>query len=231
MKIPLRVIKSFERSKAVAMKTILCFGDTNTWGVNPVDESRLPFDKRWTGILTKELEPEIRVIEEGQCGRTTVCDDPVDLYKNGLNYLMPCLDGHRPLDLVAIMLGTVQLKGRFNQSAEDITLGLERIVQGVLSSKAGIDGKSPKILIISPIKIGKVEDGPLAATFFLSNNRDRQSRFKELYGAMAKNYGAEFMAAEDYAKTSELDGIHIAEESHRPFAMAVADRVREMLKD
>ena len=47
------------------MKTILCFGDTNTWGVNPVDESRLQFDKRWTGILTRELEPEIRVIEEG----------------------------------------------------------------------------------------------------------------------------------------------------------------------
>ena len=66
------------------MKTVLCFGDTNTWGVNPVDESRLEFEKRWTGILTEELRGEARVIEEGQCGRTTVCDDPVDLYKNGL---------------------------------------------------------------------------------------------------------------------------------------------------
>lgn len=213
------------------MKTILCFGDTNTWGVNPVDESRLPFDKRWTGILTKELEPEMRVIEEGQCGRTTVCDDPVDFYKNGFDYLMPCLDGHRPLDLVIIMLGTVQLKGRFNQSAEDITLGLERIVQGVISSKSGINGESPKILIISPIKIGKVEEGPLAATFFLDNNRERQSRFKELYYTLAQRYGTEFMAAEDYAETSKLDGIHIAEDSHYPFAMAIADRVREILKD
>ena len=85
------------------MKTVLCFGDTNTWGVNPVDESRLEFEKRWTGILTEELRGEARVIEEGQCGRTTVCDDPVDLYKNGLDYLMPCLDSHRPIDVVVVM--------------------------------------------------------------------------------------------------------------------------------
>ncbi len=211
------------------MKTILCFGDTNTWGVNPVDESRLDFDKRWTGILTRELRPAVRVIEEGQCGRTTVCDDPVDLYKNGLSYLMPCLDGHRPLDLVVIMLGTVQLKGRFNQSAEDIALGLERIIRAVKHSGSGIEGKSPKILVISPIKIGNVEEGPLASTFFLSNNRERQSRFKKLFSEAAARYGAEFMAAEDYADTSELDGIHIAEESHYPFAMAVAEKVRKML--
>ena len=44
------------------MKTVLCFGDTNTWGVNPVDESRLEFEKRWTGILTEELRGEARVI-------------------------------------------------------------------------------------------------------------------------------------------------------------------------
>lgn len=211
------------------MKTILCFGDTNTWGVNPVDESRLAFDKRWTGILTKELSPAIRVIEEGQCGRTTVCDDPVDLHKNGLLYLMPCLDGHRPLDLVVIMLGTVQLKGRFNQSAEDIALGLERVIQAVKASGAGVDGKSPRILVISPIKIGNVEDGPLAATFFLDNNRERQSRFKMLFSDIAARYGAGFMAAEDYADTSPMDGIHIAEESHYPFAMAVAQKVRDML--
>lgn len=211
------------------MKTILCFGDTNTWGVNPVDESRLQFDKRWTGILTRELEPEIRVIEEGQCGRTTVCDDPVDLHKNGMDYLLPCLDGHRPLDLVVIMLGTVQLKGRFHQSAEDIALGIERIVQAVLSSGAGVGGKSPKILLISPIRIGRVEEGPLAMTFFMNNNRERQQRFKELYGDLARRYGIGFLSAEDYAETSELDGIHIAEESHYPFAMAVAEKVREML--
>lgn len=222
---------SFTERQIINMKTVLCFGDTNTWGVNPVDETRLSYDKRWTGILAHELEPRIRVIEEGQCGRTTICDDPVDLYKNGLNYLLPCLDGHRPLDLVIIMLGTVQLKGRFNQSAEDIALGLERIIQAVLFSGAGLEGKSPKILIISPIKVGEVEKGPLATIFFLKNNRERQQRFRGLFHELAKRYELDFMAAEDYAKTSELDGIHIAEESHYSFAMAVAEKVRKILDD
>ena len=213
------------------MKNILCFGDTNTWGVNPVDESRLPFEKRWTGILAQKLWPEIRVIEEGQCGRTTVCDDPVDLYKNGLDYLMPCLDGHRPLDLVIVMLGTVQLKGRFHQSAEDITLGVERIIQAILNSGAGVGGKSPKILLISPIRIGEVEKGPLAATFFMDDNRERQQKFKEQFHGLAKRYDLGFMAAEDYAMTSELDGIHISEESHEPFALAVSEKIYELLDD
>lgn len=211
------------------MKTVLCFGDTNTWGVNPVDESRLEFEKRWTGILTEELRGEARVIEEGQCGRTTVCDDPVDLYKNGLDYLMPCLDSHRPIDVVVVMLGTVQLKGRFNQSAADITLGVERILQAILHSGCGADGQAPQVLLISPIRIGRVEDSHLASTFFLGNNRERQAEMKPLYSALAARYGVEFMAAEDHAATSPLDGIHIDVASHRTFALAVAEKLRQML--
>ena len=211
------------------MKTILCFGDTNTWGVNPEDESRLAFDKRWTGILTNELANEARVIEEGQCGRTTICDDPVDLYKNGLDYLIPCLDGHRPIAIVTVMLGTVQLKGRFHQSAEDIALGVRRIVETIQKSGCGTDGNSPKILLISPIRIGDVENGHLAQTFFMDNNRERQQQFKPLFQQIAQQYGAEFMAAEDYADTSPLDGIHIDVDSHYPLALAIAEKIRSML--
>ena len=34
------------------MKRIVCFGDSNTFGHNPLDGSRLPRDQRWTGILS-----------------------------------------------------------------------------------------------------------------------------------------------------------------------------------
>ena len=40
------------------------------------------------------------VIEEGLGGRTTVWDDPIEGYKNGQTYLIPCLASHAPLDLV-----------------------------------------------------------------------------------------------------------------------------------
>ena len=47
------------------MKTIVCFGDSNTWGSNPTTRDRYPFEQRWTGILQRELGDGYRVVEEG----------------------------------------------------------------------------------------------------------------------------------------------------------------------
>ena len=96
------------------MKTILCYGDSNTWGYNPATTERSSRDERWTGILRRELDDGYLVIEEGLNGRTTVWDDPIEGYKNGKEYLIPCLETHKPLDLVIIMLGTNDLKVRFS---------------------------------------------------------------------------------------------------------------------
>ena len=38
------------------MYTVVCFGDTNTWGYDNRSGDRLPYDERWTGMLAKELE-------------------------------------------------------------------------------------------------------------------------------------------------------------------------------
>lgn len=37
------------------MTTILCYGDSNTYGYNPVNGLRYPKDVRWTGVLQKLL--------------------------------------------------------------------------------------------------------------------------------------------------------------------------------
>lgn len=211
------------------MKTMICFGDTNTWGVDPRTDTRLDFDKRWTGILTNELRDEYRVIEEGQAGRTILSDDPVEPHKNGYKYLMPCLESHRPVDLLIVMLGTVLLKGRFHQTADDIAISLEIFLKEALKSQCGPDGTAPAILLISPIEVGQVEETWLKSVFPLPDNRERQRRFRELYSGIAERLHIDFMAAEDYAKTSP-DGIHIALESHKPFALAVAAKAREILE-
>ena len=54
------------------MKTILCFGDSNTYGYRPDTGKRYAEDTRWTGILREKLKDrKIEVIEEGLVGRTT----------------------------------------------------------------------------------------------------------------------------------------------------------------
>ena len=58
------------------MKTILCYGDSNTYGYNPVTGGRWPEDIRWTGRLQQLLGNKYKVIEEGCNGRTTIYKAP-----------------------------------------------------------------------------------------------------------------------------------------------------------
>ncbi len=70
------------------MKTVVCYGDSNTWGYDPHTKTRFPSDVRWTGVLRQELGVDYLVIEEGLNGRTTVWDDPIEGYKEwqGVSY-------------------------------------------------------------------------------------------------------------------------------------------------
>ena len=36
-------------------KTILCYGDSNTWGYSPATQDRYARDERWTGVLRQKL--------------------------------------------------------------------------------------------------------------------------------------------------------------------------------
>ena len=88
------------------MKSVVCFGDSNTYGHNPVNGDRFPESVRWPCLLQNLLGSEFKVIEEGLNGRTTVFDDPNDDWKNGLDYIKGILCTHRPVDYLVIMLGT-----------------------------------------------------------------------------------------------------------------------------
>ncbi len=92
------------------MKTILCYGDSNTYGYDPVSGGRFDHNIRWPGVLRNDLGDGWWVIEEGCGGRTTVWEDPIERHKDGSAYLPACLHSHGPLDLIVIMLGTNDLK-------------------------------------------------------------------------------------------------------------------------
>ena len=98
------------------MKTILCYGDSNTYGYNPSNGFRYPENVRWTGRLQSALGEGYKIIEEGCNGRTTIFDDPLEGWKNGLGYLRPCLNSHKPVDIVIMMLGSNDLKETFHAS-------------------------------------------------------------------------------------------------------------------
>ena len=70
------------------MKEILCFGDSNTYGLIPGTTRRYDREARWTGILAEKLyDKGYRIIEEGLCGRTSVFDDATRDGRNGAKVL------------------------------------------------------------------------------------------------------------------------------------------------
>ena len=85
------------------MKQILCFGDSNPFGLIPGTGNRYDWNIRWTGILDKNLrEKGYRIIEEGLCGRTTVFDDSFREGRKGADILPTLLESHNPIDLSLI---------------------------------------------------------------------------------------------------------------------------------
>jgi lysophospholipase L1-like esterase len=152
------------------VRTVLCYGDSNTWGSDPETGERFPEGVRWPGVLRRELGEEYRVIEEGLPGRTTVRDDPIEGdHKNGRSYLRACLESHRPIDLVTIMLGTNDLKERFGSSASDIAQGAASLADWTLRSGCGPEGGAPVVVLISPPAVGRLTD---MAQMFRGPRRD-----------------------------------------------------------
>ena len=49
----------------MSKKRIVCFGDSNTWGYDPVNHTRYDEETRWTMVLQSLLGEEYQMIEEG----------------------------------------------------------------------------------------------------------------------------------------------------------------------
>ncbi len=208
------------------MKTILCYGDSNTWGWNPALKRRYERDERWAGVLRTELGETYTVIEEGLNGRTTVLSDPIEGYhKNGRDYLLPCLETHAPLDLVIIMLGTNDLKKRFSLPASDIARGAGRLVKIVQQCEAGPDGKAPLVLLLAPPPVAKLTD--FAEMF--EGSEEKSQKLGMYYRQTAQELGCELLDTSEVIVSSEVDGIHFDLDEHRKLGKAVASRVRKIV--
>jgi lysophospholipase L1-like esterase len=210
------------------MKTVLCYGDSNTWGYNAAGAGRYPLEARWTTALARELGSGYTVIAEGLNGRTTVWPDPVEgEHKNGKPYLIPCLESHHPIDLVILMLGTNDLKHRYGLSAWDIASGAGTLAQIIHRSEFGPEGAPPEVLLLAPPRTC-VGDGPFAGMF---EGADEKSKlFGSQYRRVAEENGVDFLNTSQVIVSDPTDGIHLAEAELQKLGAAVAAKVREIFE-
>lgn len=196
------------------MKQLLCFGDSNTWGLIPKTTDRYSWGVRWTSVLQEKLNNrDVRVIEEGLCGRTTVYDDAYRKNRNGLESLPEILESSYPVDAAVIMLGTNDCKSCYKSNPFKIAKGLSLCVDE-LSKYISPE----KILIISPVFLGKEVWREEYDPEFDSNSVEIAHNLFDEYKKVANEKGTSIISAADYVEPSDVDQEHLTEYGHKILA-------------
>jgi lysophospholipase L1-like esterase len=200
----------------VSLNTVLCYGDSNTWGADPRDISRFPWPVRWPGQLQRLLGANWQVAEAGLSNRTTGFEDPLIAERSGWATLNLALDTHGPLDCVVVMLGTNDAKTRFSHKADHAADAIERICRRVREV-----GAIPVIVapppLTWPIRFSEFDE--VRAISF-------SQALAPLYAEVAASLACPFLDAGGVIAVSPLDGVHFDETAHAALAKAIADVLR-----
>ena len=211
------------------MKRILCFGDSNTYGTSP---SGGRYDDRWPVALARELGEGYTVIEEGFGGRTIAMDDPVEGgYKSAVEYAVPCLGSHSPLDMVIVMLGTNDSKERFGLSAAAIGQEMEVLVKRIKSFSMTEKGTAPQVLIVSPPAVGSAIMRTMIGGVFGPKSHEVTLALPDVFARVAKLMQCRFFDANSVCRVSDADQVHMEAEGHIKLARALAAEVKRILQD
>lgn len=211
-------------------KTILCYGDSNTWGQTPDKTGkRRSSNVRWTGVLQQNLGHDYSVIEEGLSSRTTDLDYAKKPGRNGRTYLEPCLDSHAPLDYVVLMLGTNDFKIEFNRTVEEIAQAIRGLVELIQVKTAKYNGNPAKIILVSPIVVDssapKIKEW--YANYYDESSVEKSQKLAGVLEKVAKATNCYFIDAAEVAKAGE-DGIHFDEASHAALGTTLALRLESL---
>ena len=207
------------------MKTVLCFGDSNTWGFVPgTDGARYPRGVRWPRVMEAALGGAVEVMEEGLCGRTTAFEDLVEPERSAYTQILPCVESHEPLDLIIIMLGTNDTKDRYCVNAQEIGMGMETLLRKLLG-RYQFARTRPEVLVVAPPPVGNKPGG-----YVLSTATRAKSRMLALvFEPVATRLGCRFFDAAGAVGALGCDNVHLTEDNHRELGGALAVVVREIL--
>jgi lysophospholipase L1-like esterase len=226
-----------DRQAMEQTRSILCYGDSNTWGFVPGSfGARARYDRnvRWTGRLQTLLDTaQFYIIEEGLNGRTTNLD-----YTNkpkgyrGTEFLFALLHSHAPIDLIIIMLGINDLKQEFhNRTSEHVTQGIREHIDIIRSTDFGpTTSVAPSILIVStPLPVPT--DCQYTADMF-DGARQRVENLPHHLQGLVNEYKNDvyFVDAAPHVQLSSVDGIHFDEKAHEQFALLMKTTIERIFR-
>lgn len=211
------------------MKTVLCFGDSLTWGYDAAGPGRHAYRDRWPSVLQAELDDDVLVIAEGLNGRTTAFDDHLgSADRNGAKILPTLLTTHAPLDLVILFLGSNDMKPWIHGNPLAAKQGIARLISVIRGHEYPLAAAAPDILIVAPPTVSRTTNAEFKEMF--AGGDEASKRLAPLYAALADEAGCGFFDAGSVAVTTPLDGVHLDAENTRAIGRALAPVVRVMLQ-
>ena len=213
------------------MTTILCYGDSLTWGTNPDGGMRHAYADRWPSVLKAGLSPDIEVVAEGMGGRTTAYDDHTgDCDRNGAKMLTSIMYSHRPIALVILMLGTNDLKPQIAGTAVAAALGIRRCIEIVRHHAPRLPVREqPKVLLVAPPRLLPTPNAFMAE--MMMDGIAQSARFASLYAEEARMADCAFFDAATVAGASSIDGIHLDATNTRAIGRSLIPVVRGLLTE
>lgn len=203
-------------------KTILCFGDSNTWGAVPNSDDRYPRSIRWPYALQNLLGDDYEVVSKGLPGRTLVAHDPEKPHRTGITHLQALLESAEPLDLVIIMLGTNDVKIKYNLTSEDIAEHLEQTIRLIKNFDENL-----AVLVVCPP--APIFDAKGSIDPRMVRGPEIFQTLPELYKQVTDKNGTHFINAQDYISSSMVDGYHLEQAAHLKLAEVVSEFIKTHL--
>ncbi|UJQ94987.1 SGNH/GDSL hydrolase family protein [Mariluticola halotolerans] len=210
------------------MKSILCYGDSLTYGADPATGGRHALADRWPSALGAELGDDVHVVAEGLGGRTTAFDDySATADRNGVRVLPTILASHSPLDLVIVMLGTNDLKPAIHGNALAAANGIRRMIAVIHGHYSRPGDVCPQVLIVSPPHAVPSNDAEFAELF--GDGVAQSKRLAGFYKQRADEAGVHFFDAAEVAVASNEDGVHLDAANTRAIGRGLAPLVAKIL--
>ncbi len=208
------------------MEHILVYADSLSWGIIPDTRERLPFEKRWPGVLEAELcahGQRVRVIEDCLNGRRTAWEDPFKAGRNGVVGISERIEAHSPLSLVILLLGTNDFQSMHPHNAWHSAQGIAALVRAIRQAPIEPGMPVPPILVATPPLI-QTPRGPIAPKFLGADSKC--VGLADAYREVADTYGCYFFDCNSVVSSSRVDGVHLDADQHftlgRKFAAIVS---------
>ena len=211
------------------MRTVLCYGDSLTWGMNALTGERHHHEDQWPAVLGAELGDGVMVVNAGLNGRTTMFDDHgVAADRNGVRILPTILAPFEPIDVMVFMLGSNDLKTFISGSAVAIAQGIKRLVEITRTTVQYGGVPSPGILVVSPPE--PLALGPSPSFPLLSPRTTEWHALASTLELLCRELGVAFFdSASVAAAEGGGDGVHLDAANSRAIGTALAPLVAELL--